>query len=155
MKSKIKGILLFVLTVVFSLCLFACQKPGESSLESGHQCQFENWQVTTQASCETDGEETATCSCGETSTRVIPAIGHAFGEWTTESQSTCSEKGLEKSVCETCGKERERELALLEHDFEKFEKEPLAKKKACCMKSVRFAEKRRTERLFPNLLTIW
>ncbi|MBQ4098747.1 MAG: hypothetical protein IJC87_01310 [Clostridia bacterium] len=124
MKSKIKGILLLVLTVVFSLCLFACQKPGESSSESGHQCQFENWQVTTQASCETDGEETATCSCGETSTRVIPAIGHTFGEWTTKSQSTCSEKGLEKSVCETCGKERERELALLEHDFEKFEKEP-------------------------------
>ena len=124
MKSKIKGILLLVLTLVFSLCLFACQTSGESSLESGHQCQFENWQVTTQASCETDGEETATCSCGETFTRVIPAIGHAFGEWTTESQSTCSEKGLEKSVCETCGKERERELALSEHDFEKFEKEP-------------------------------
>ena len=125
MKGKIKGVLLLVLAVIFSLCLVACDQTSESVPNSQtHECQFENWQVSVEAGCETDGEEIATCSCGETSTRVVPAIGHSFGEWTGVSESTCSVKGKEKAVCGTCGKEQERELPLLEHSFVAMEIEP-------------------------------
>ena len=43
---------------------------------TAHTHQFGEWEVTTPATCTTDGVETRSCACGETETRAIPATGH-------------------------------------------------------------------------------
>ena len=41
---------------------------------------------------------------------------HSFGEWTTVTEATCTEKGLEERKCE-CGETETREVAALGHDY--------------------------------------
>ena len=64
-----------------------CQNDGCKEVESevipatGHT--FGEWTVTTPATCETEGQETRTCTdCNETETRVIKALGHEFADYT-------------------------------------------------------------------------
>lgn len=56
---------------------------------------------TTSASCEEDGETVYTCSHDATHayTEVIPALGHAYGEWTVVTPATIDVAGLEQRVC--------------------------------------------------------
>ncbi|MBR4072133.1 MAG: hypothetical protein IKK26_06235 [Clostridia bacterium] len=42
---------------------------------------------------------------------------HTFGEWTVESEATCSMPGKEVRICEKCEKVEEREISVLEHSF--------------------------------------
>ena len=55
------------------------------------------------ATCETAGKTAGShcAACGKTivAQTVIPAKGHAWGEWTVEKAATCTEKGFEKRVC--------------------------------------------------------
>ncbi len=57
---------------------------------------------TTPATCEKDGETVYTCShdATHTYTEVIPAIGHAYGEWTVVTPATIDAEGLEQRVCD-------------------------------------------------------
>lgn len=57
---------------------------------------------TTPATCEKDGETVYTCShdATHTYTKVIPAIGHAYGEWTVVTPATIDAEGLEQRVCD-------------------------------------------------------
>ena len=59
-------------------------KEGSSEQNSNgdHQHVFDNWVTIKEATCGDPGEEQATCSCGETTTRTIPPTGdHAWGDW--------------------------------------------------------------------------
>ena len=47
-------------------------------------------EVTTPAGCETVGEMTYTCQCGDSYTEEIPATGHAYGEWAYNNDGTHS-----------------------------------------------------------------
>ena len=51
-------------------------------------------------------------------TEEIAIKEHSFGEWTEVKAATCTEKGSEKRVCQECGKEELREIALVAHDYE-------------------------------------
>ena len=60
-------------------------KPGEEP----HEHNWSDWAVTTPATCTEDGVETRSCSCGESETRVIPALGHNYEDGTC---TNCGEK---------------------------------------------------------------
>ncbi len=69
----------------------------------GHD--FGDWQETTPASCDENGEKTKSCSrCDEVETMSIPAYGHTTGEWEVIREASCSETGLKILVCTDCGK---------------------------------------------------
>jgi ribosomal protein L32 len=48
---------------------------------------------------------------------IIAATGHSFGAYTTSVAPTCTQQGLEKQVCSSCGKENYRQLAAKGHSF--------------------------------------
>lgn len=83
-------------------------KKGSATEKSDH-----DWKVTSEekATCEKDGSKTYTCAdCKETKTETIPATGHKFGDWqtvTTQSVFTC---GVQKRICNVCGKEETRNV---------------------------------------------
>lgn len=59
--------------------------------------------VTTAPTCTKTGVVTYTCSeCGDSYTRLIPALGHNWGAWVTIKEPT-TENGLKKRVCSLCG----------------------------------------------------
>ena len=129
MNKKIKGLLIFVMSVICSFCVFACDPTQGATSESvseseTHVCQFENWQTVKEASCEEEGEEKGYCACGETSTRPISALGHDYKDGDVIRQSTCSEHGLKKIICQNCEHEAEEELPLANHSFEEKEIAP-------------------------------
>ncbi len=72
-----------------------------------------------------------TCSCGMSfededctkaiadvdTWRIIPALGHSFGEWETVTQATCTETGTEKRICSRCDAEETRDTQMKEHEW--------------------------------------
>lgn len=70
-----KKTLCLVLVLAALLPCFAACNPTEDPTDHRHV--FVHWKTTTPATCEADGEETATCSCGETKTRPV-AGGHEY-----------------------------------------------------------------------------
>ena len=73
--------------------------------EAGHSHVFEGTPEVVEPTCTAAGQKVYTCSCGATETVILPAIGHAFGEWVpdgaghkTRTCTRCNEK--EKAVDE-------------------------------------------------------
>ncbi len=58
--------------------------------------------ITTEATCETDGEATYTCECGDTYTEPITAIGHVFENYTSNNDATYTADGTETAKCNNC-----------------------------------------------------
>ena len=58
--------------------------------------------VTTEAGCETPGEKTFTCVCGDTYTEPITAEGHSYTDTVTK-EATCTEDGIKTYTCSKCG----------------------------------------------------
>lgn len=86
----------------------------------GHS--FGEWEVTTPATCTTDGERKSTCStCGETRTEVIKANGHTEVV-DTGKPATCTENGLTDgkhcSVCNTVIVAQQT-IPKTQHEYEK------------------------------------
>lgn len=72
-----------------------------------------NWKVTSEekATCEKDGSKTYTCAdCKETKTETIPATGHKFGDWQTVTTQSVFTGGVQKRICNVCGKEETRNV---------------------------------------------
>ena len=60
-------------------------------------------EVTTAASCVSDGIITYTCTvCPATLTETIPALGHDWSDWTESAAATCSTAGAESRSCSRC-----------------------------------------------------
>ena len=75
-----------------------------------------------EATCTTDGmTEGSYCSvCDETIVAqvVIPATGHAFGEWTETKAPTCTEDGEQSRSCANCDAVETEVIAKLGHEHE-------------------------------------
>ena len=74
--------------------------------ETSHS--FTSYTSNNDASCTTDGTETAMCNhdgCTVTDTRTDSgsANGHMFGDWITVSSPTCTGKGAQQRTCSECG----------------------------------------------------
>ena len=55
---------------------------------------------TTLPTCTEDGEKGKVCSrCGMKETKKIPALGHAWGDWTVTTPATCTNEGVETRIC--------------------------------------------------------
>ena len=75
-----------------------------------------------EATCTADGlTEGSYCSvCDETivAQEVIPATGHAFGEWTETKAPTCTEDGEQSRSCANCDAVETEAIELLGHEHE-------------------------------------
>jgi hypothetical protein len=63
-----------------------------------HEHAWDEGQVTTEATCTTDGVRTYTCSCGETKTEAIAALGHDYTAAITKA-ATDTEDGVMTYTC--------------------------------------------------------
>lgn len=57
--------------------------------------------ITVEATCETDGEKTFTCECGDAYTEAIPA-GHSFTNYVSNNDATYTADGTETAKCNNC-----------------------------------------------------
>ena len=65
--------------------------------------------------CTTDGHYTFTCAfCHESESKVLPALGHAWGE-AAEVKATCEADGSSEKTCKTCGATEKTALPALGH----------------------------------------
>ncbi|MCD8085029.1 MAG: hypothetical protein LUF28_01630 [Clostridiales bacterium] len=84
-------------TYVDGVCtVCGAAQPGE-----GEHTHAYTAEVTTEATCTTDGVLTYTCACGDSYTEVIPATGHNYVTAVTE--PTCTEGGYTTYTCSICG----------------------------------------------------
>lgn len=87
-------------------------KPSECAHKWG------DWTVQKDATCDTDGSKSRTCSkCGNAETQTIPATGHNWDEGKMTTKPTnCSDMGVCTYTCLTCGKTKMTQVEG-EHSF--------------------------------------
>ena len=72
---------------------------------TGHT--YGEWNITKEATCTVDGSRMRSCTvCGETETKVIPAMGHVW-EWKTLTAATETADGISALICKNCQAEKE------------------------------------------------
>jgi hypothetical protein len=85
-----------------------CVSCGEKEIEyiesnGSHDVQI---QAAEEATCTTEGKTQGSycvkCKDIFEVQEIIPALGHNFGEWTTEKDATCIEKGIKYRECKVC-----------------------------------------------------
>lgn len=111
MKKKVMIILMM------AILLIGCGSTGgtvaeEKQAESESQIQEDTEkeehthayveQITTEATCETEGLKTFTCECGDTYTEVIATTGHIFENYVPNNDATYLADGTETAVCSFC-----------------------------------------------------
>ena len=78
--------------------------------DSPHVHTWDSGTVTKKPTCTEPGIKTYKCSCGETRTETIPALGHKWSEWTVAKEATEKEDGLKERTCSVCG---EKETSII------------------------------------------
>ena len=78
--------------------------------DSPHVHTWGSGTVTKKPTCTEPGIKTYKCSCGETRTETIPALGHKWSEWTVVKEATEKEDGLKERTCSVCG---EKETSII------------------------------------------
>ena len=71
--------------------------------------------ITKPATCTQTGLKTLTCSCGDTSTVIIPVIAHTYTETVTKAP-TCTEEGVLTLKC-SCGDAKTEAIPTTEHSW--------------------------------------
>ncbi|GEM_PF-2357341 len=86
---------------------------GKTVRRTGHS--MEALRLLSAPDCTTSGELFMVCEvCGETERRILPAYGHAFGEYSVVREATEEKEGLEERVCSRCGHREERAIPVKE-----------------------------------------
>ena len=94
MKKRVLLLVLAVLALTFAL------------VSCGHEHDFKQTSVITEATCEAAGKAVFACDCGEQEEREIAALPHAYGEEIVQAP-TCRHDGYTYQVCSVCGTESE------------------------------------------------
>ena len=100
--------------------------------EAEHVHVYDEGKVTKEPTCTEPGVKTYTCSCGDTRTEEIPALGHDWDEGKVTKEPSCTEKGEKTFTCKRdANHTRIEELAALDHDWDegKVTKEPTCTEK--------------------------
>ncbi len=84
--------------------------------------QWNQMQITKEASCTEEGEESAACKiCGEmTDNQIIPALGHDY-QIVSETDADCTQGGSVTYQCSRCGDSYEETTEALDHDYQAVE----------------------------------
>lgn len=99
------------------ICILVCVSSCKCKV-----CQFDEWKITIEASCDSKGALERSCTvCGNTETRETETTEHKYGEWTTEISSTCLQKGIIKHTCVECSYEEFKELEVSDHTYGEWE----------------------------------
>ena len=93
---------LFALSLFGCLSLVSCGEEDSPSSIDQRTCKHSfSLKLTEEATCEKDGLKVFECSlCGYDKNEVIPALGHDFGEWFTESEPTCLKGEVLAHTCQ-------------------------------------------------------
>ena len=75
-----------------------------------HTHSWSSGTVTKEPTCTEPGIKTYRCSCGETRTESIPALGHKWSDWTVVKEATETEDGLRERTCTVCD---EKEVSII------------------------------------------
>lgn len=87
--------------------------------EGAHVHDYGDGEVTTQPGCETKGVKTFTCSCGDSYTEEIPAIGHKWNDGEQTKDPTCNDTGEKTYTCQNDGSHTKTEaVAKLGHKYD-------------------------------------
>lgn len=103
-----------------------------------HAHEFSEWETTKVATCTAEGTKERYCSCGETQTSTIAALGHnyvdgvcdacgvannnegshthEFSAWETTKAATCTAGGTKERYC-SCGEAQSATIAALGHNY--------------------------------------
>lgn len=92
-----------------------CNITQEVSSRDEKRHTFGEWQITTEATCETAGGRQRTCSvCGEVETEEVAATGHSYSVTSTVA-ATCTAGGSSTSTCSNCGNQTTTSTAATGH----------------------------------------
>ncbi len=69
-----------------------------------HEHEFDEWTLTKEATCLSDGIRERKCPCGYSVKETVKATGHAYGDPTTV-ELTCTQDGCTLQICVNCGDE--------------------------------------------------
>lgn len=74
--------------------------PDETGKTMEQKFNHDGHDTVTPATCTEAGEKVWECSrCGMKKTEKIPALGHAWGDWTVTTPATCTNEGVETRIC--------------------------------------------------------
>ncbi len=101
---------------------FTCTVCGETKTESiealGHN---EVTDAAVAATCTetglTEGKHCSRCNEVLVAQKVVPALGHDYGDWTQTTAPSCTETGVETRTCSRCDETETREVPALGHDL--------------------------------------
>ncbi len=93
-----------------------------SIVEEGEHVHSYQSQITTQPTCTTAGVKTYSCSCGDSYTETILAVGHKYTK--TTQNPTCTAKGAVTYTCSVCNHSYKEEIAAAGHKYTKTTKNP-------------------------------
>lgn len=75
--------------------------------------------VTTTATCTEEGNLGYVCvECGQTVNRILPALGHDWGDPVTTTPPTCLDEGVETCTCTRCSATAATAVPALGHEFD-------------------------------------
>lgn len=95
-------------------------KPDKSDSKPAHTHRYTG-KVTKNATCESNGVKTYTCSCGDTYTENIAKTGHSYDNGKVTKNATCSAAGVKTYTCKNCGATRTESISATGHDWKHHE----------------------------------
>ena len=95
-------------------------KPNKSDSKPAHTHRYTG-KVTKNATCESNGVKTYTCSCGDTYTENIAKTGHSYDNGKVTKNATCSAAGVKTYTCKNCGATRTESISATGHDWKHHE----------------------------------
>ena len=99
--------------------------------DSPHVHTWDSGTVTKKPTCTEPGIKTYKCSCGETRTETIPALGHKWSEWTVVKEATEKEDGLKERTCSVCGEKEQQIIPKIGGHVHTWDSGTVTKKPTC------------------------
>ncbi|MBR4237397.1 leucine-rich repeat domain-containing protein [bacterium] len=79
----------------------------QENITTEHIHEYGEWHTKNSPTCIGSGKEERICSCGESETRTIEALGHNYSKWVTVSEPTDTNNGKRERICSRCGHKEE------------------------------------------------
>ena len=91
----------------------------ETPTTTEHVHAWDEGEITTPPTCTEKGVKTFTCSCGETRTEEVDALGHNY-EWVVDKEATVTETGSKHEECTRCHDKKSEGtvIPMLDHEHE-------------------------------------